>query len=278
MRFWRRRVADSSLAEACLDVLSTADPAAKAARARQVAEAWRHGQLASDKACLAEWPDRPARPAQPELREPRDMPKRRMSGETGRKAQLHALAHIELNAIDLAFDLVGRFVDAPLPDEFVTDWLKVGADEARHYLMLADRLSDMDMAYGDLPAHDGLWQAAFDTRHDLMARLAIVPLVLEARGLDVTPAMMTKFENAGDKKSATMLSVIFEDEKTHVGAGSKWFMHLCDEQGINAADCFKEKLKNFFGGALKPPFNHMAREEAGLPRHFYAPDAQQSMN
>ncbi len=268
----------ASLAEACRAVLMAAEPAEKAALGRKLAEDWRHERLQRDSARPQDWPDRPARPARPELLEPREMPRRKMSGETGRKAQLHALAHIELNAIDLAFDLVGRFVDAPLPDAFITDWLKVGADEARHYLMLADRLADMEMEYGDLPAHDGLWQAAYDTRHDLIARLAIVPLVLEARGLDVTPMMMKKFENAGDKKSATMLSVIFEDEKTHVGAGSKWFMRICDDNNLDATACFKEKLKNFFGGQLKPPFNEMARDEAGLPRQFYAPETQQSMN
>lgn len=268
----------TSLAEACRAILLAPDPAEKAARGRKVAEDWRLGRLSRDATAPADWPDRPARPPQPELLEPRDMPRRKISGETGRKAQLHALAHIELNAIDLAFDLVGRFIDAPLPDEFISDWLKVGADEARHYLMLADRLAEMDMRYGDLPAHDGLWQAAYDTRHDLLARLAIVPLVLEARGLDVTPAMMAKFEKAGDKKSAKMLSVIFEDEKTHVGAGSKWFMRLCADNALNAADCFKQKLTNFFGGVLKPPFNHMAREEAGLPRHFYEPASQHSVN
>jgi len=267
-----------SLSEACLGVLQAADPAIKAARGRKVAENWRLGKLTRDRTAPADWPDRPARPAQPELLSPRDMPRRKISGETGRKAQLHALAHIELNAIDLAFDLVGRFVDAPLPDAFITDWLKVGADEARHYLMLADRLAEMGMHYGDLPAHDGLWQAAYDTRHDLLARLAIVPLVLEARGLDVTPAMMEKFDRAGDAKSAKMLSVIFEDEKTHVGAGSRWFMRLCDDNGLDATACFKTKLKTFFGGDLKPPFNHMAREEAGLPRAFYEPNLQQSMN
>lgn len=271
-------VEPTTLAAACLTVLNTAEPEKKAANGRKVAEAWRLGKLRRDVETPHDWPDRPARPLRPELLPPRDMPRRKISGESGRKAQLHALAHIELNAIDLAFDLVGRFVAAPLPDAFIGDWLKVGADEARHYLMLAERLSEMDMAYGDLPAHDGLWQAAYDTRHDLMARLAIVPLVLEARGLDVTPAMMRKFESANDKKSAKMLSVIFEDEKTHVGAGSKWFLHLCEKSGVEPTACFKEKLQNFFGGALKPPFNHMARAEAGLPRHFYDPETQQTMN
>jgi uncharacterized ferritin-like protein (DUF455 family) len=261
----------TGLAEACLDVLQTANARDKAARARKVGEAWRHGRLTRNKTGLNDWPDRPHRPEKPELLEPRNMPRRKISGTTGRKAQLHALAHIELNALDLAFDLVGRFVDAPLPDAFIDDWIKVGADEARHFLMLADRLADFDMQYGDLPAHDGLWQAAYDTRHDLMARLAVVPLVLEARGLDVTPTMMRKFEAANDKQSALMLAVIFEDEKTHVGAGSKWFTTLCNLQGVDPEQCFRDKVARYFAGQLKPPFNVEARAEAGLPEHFYNP-------
>lgn len=258
-----------SLAEACLDVLQTANARDKAAAARKVAEAWRLGRLTRNKTTLPGWPDRPQRPEKPELLEPRAMPRRKISGAAGRRAQLHALAHIELNAIDLAFDLVGRFVDAPLPDTFIDDWVKVGADEARHFLMLADRLADFDMAYGDLPAHDGLWQAAFDTRHDLLARLAIVPLVLEARGLDVTPAMMQKFEAANDTQSALMLSIIFEDEKTHVGAGSTWFNALCAQTGSEPQAVFREKVARYFAGQLKPPFNVEARREAGLPDAFY---------
>lgn len=258
-----------SLAQACLSVLETANARDKAAVARQVSEDWRLGRLSRDLAVPENWPDRPRRPDKPELLEPRDMPRRKISGTNGRKAQLHALAHIELNAIDLAFDLVGRFIDAPLPDGFIDDWIKVGADEARHFLMLADRLADFDMAYGDLPAHDGLWQAAYDTRHDLLARLAVVPLVLEARGLDVTPTMMQKFESADDKQSARMLNIIYEDEKTHVGAGSKWFNHLCELNSLEPENCFRDKVATYFGGQLKPPFNVEARNEAGLPERFY---------
>ena len=270
MPYWKRHVAEqNSLAVACRSVLTTENPREKAAIARRVAEDWRHGRLSRDNAKPTAWPDRPARPPKPELLPPRDMPRRKMSGENGRKAQLHALAHIELNAIDLAFDLIGRFVDAPLENAFIDDWMRVGADEARHFLMLADRLAELDMHYGDLPAHDGLWQAAFDTRHNLLARLSIVPLVLEARGLDVTPTMMEKFERAGDAKSAKMLSIIFEDEKTHVFAGSKWFLRLCNDDGLDPAEFFRKQLKNHFGGALKPPFNIEARDEAGLPRKFY---------
>ncbi len=263
-----------TVSAACLAVLNTANAREKAAQARRSAELWRHGKLIRhaqpDKGVQNSWPDRPARPEKPQLLEPRDMPRRKISGENGRKAQLHALAHIELNAIDLAFDLVGRFVDAPLPDAFISDWMQVGADEARHFLMLDDRLAELGMQYGDLPAHDGLWQAAFDTRHDLPARLAVVPMVLEARGLDVTPAMMTKFSNAGDDKSARMLEIIYEDEKTHVAAGANWFTQLCALNAVEPEACFKEKVARYFAGQLKPPFNVAARTEAGLPETYYA--------
>jgi len=261
--------ATSSLAHACRNVLLTSDARDKAAKARETASQWRNGTLQRDKTASKDWPDRPARPAAPQLIAPQDMPKRRMSSPTGRKTQLHALAHIELNAIDLAFDLIGRFITAEVPDDFIDDWIKVGADEARHFLMLADRLEELDMHYGDLPAHDGLWQAAYDTRDDLLGRLVIVPLVLEARGLDVTPLMMQKFSQAGDDKSAKMLEIIFEDEKTHVKAGTRWFHYLCQEQNLTPENSFQTMVERYFTGRLKPPFNDEARAQAGLPAHYY---------
>ncbi len=261
--------ATSSLAHACRNVLLTSDARDKAAKARETASQWRNGSLQRDKTASKDWPDRPARPAAPQLIAPQDMPKRRMSSPTGRKTQLHALAHIELNAIDLAFDLIGRFITAEVPDDFIDDWIKVGADEARHFLMLADRLEELDMHYGDLPAHDGLWQAAYDTRDDLLGRLVIVPLVLEARGLDVTPLMMQKFSQAGDDKSAKMLEIIFEDEKNHVKAGTRWFHYLCQEQNLTPENSFQTMVERYFTGRLKPPFNDEARAQAGLPAHYY---------
>lgn len=263
-----------TLGDACRKVLTTANARDKAAEARHVAAQWRAGKLNRDTQASLAWPDRPNRPETPELLLPRDMPKRKMSNAQGRNVQLHAVAHIELNAIDLAFDLAGRFVDADLPDAFIDDWIQVGADEARHFLMLADRLEELGMMYGDLPAHDGLWQAAYDTRDDLLGRLAIVPLVLEARGLDVTPKMIEKFEAAGDDKSAKLLAIIFEDEKTHVLAGTRWFHHLCDTAKKDPKLAFQEKLDAYFTGRLKPPFNDAARHQAGLPKSYYNPSGE----
>lgn len=217
-------------------------------------------------------PDRPGRPERPPLRPPRDVPRRRItSGEAGRVALLHALAHIELNAIDLAFDIVARFAHEDLPRAFYDDWVAVGDDEARHYLMLAERLAELGAAYGDMNAHDGLWQAAAETADDLLARLAVVPLVLEARGLDVTPAMVAKLRNAGDDRSADMLQLIHDEEITHVAAGARWFRHVCGERGLDPAETYGALVRQRFKGSLKPPFNRASRDAAGLPAEFYEP-------
>ena len=258
-----------SLAEAARDVLLCADARGKAALAREVAARWRAGELEADAA--VPMPDRPNRPAEPKLLLPRDMPRRSFKGERGRVALLHSLAHIELNAIDLAFDIAGRFQADGLPSVFFDDWVGVGDDEARHFTMLEGRLASFGARYGDLPAHDGLWQAAEETRHDLLARLAVVPMVLEARGLDVTPAMIERLTSAGDKESAAVLDTIYTEEQGHVGAGAKWFRHVCSLRGLAPEPAFHDLVKRHFRGALKPPFNAEARRAAGLEPGFYEP-------
>lgn len=217
-------------------------------------------------------PDRPARPATPELRRPRDVPRRRINANpAGRIALLHALAHIELNAIDLALDIVARFAADGPGSTFADDWIAVADDEARHFLLLDDRLRSLDAAYGDLPAHDGLWQASMETAHDLLARLAIVPMVLEARGLDVTPAMIDKLTAAGDERSADILRVIHDDEIGHVAAGNRWFERLCHDRGLEPAETWRGLVRKHFKGGLKPPFNVESREKAGLSANLYTP-------
>jgi uncharacterized ferritin-like protein (DUF455 family) len=216
-------------------------------------------------------PDRPGRPGRPEYLPPNRMPNRRRGGSpAARIAMLHAFAHIEFNAIDLALDAAGRFGEA-MPHVFVTDWLSVAADEAMHFALLERRLQSLGSHYGALPAHDGLWEAAESTRDDLLARLAIVPMVLEARGLDVSPATVARLESAGDARSAAILKRIYSDEIRHVGIGSKWFLRLCREQNLVPGICWQNLVATRFRGALKPPFNDSARESAGLPREFYAP-------
>jgi uncharacterized ferritin-like protein (DUF455 family) len=256
-----------TVAQACRSVLLAAEPPAKVRAARAAARAWRRGELAHE--FDVAMPRSPARPGRPPLLPPSQMPKRGRGGsERGRIAMLHALAHIELSAIDLAFDLAGRFGGA-FPPEFVGDWFAVGADEAMHFALLDRRLKSLGSAYGDLPAHDGLWEAAAATAGDPLARLAVVPMVLEARGLDVTPAAVARFEAAGDSRSAAILRRIYRDEIRHVAAGSKWFQRSCESRRIEPVSAWQRLVGAHFRGALKPPFNDSARDEAGLSRDYY---------
>ena len=257
-----------TLGEAARAVLLTADPHDKRRAARGLARAWRRGQL--EHRCDTPMPDQPAWPAEPELLAPNRMPKRGKGGsERGRIALLHALAHIEFVAIDLAIDLVGRF-GGEFPRAFVDDWIGVAADEAMHFALLDRRLRQFGSHYGALPAHAGLWEAAEATADDALARLAIVPMVLEARGLDVTPATVERFEAVGDATSAKILSRIYKDEIRHVTAGTVWFRRKCDEMGFNAVETWHALVKSRFRGSLKPPFNDSARHDAGLTQEFYA--------
>lgn len=215
-------------------------------------------------------PDRPARPAAPELCPPSRMPRRGKGGsERGRIALLHALAHIEFVAIDLAFDMVGRF-GGGFPRDFVDAWIGVGADEAMHFALLDRRLRSLGSHYGAMPAHDGLWDAADATAHDALARLAVVPMVLEARGLDVTPTMIERLAVAGDAASARILRRIFSDEIRHVRAGTIWFEFACRRDGFVPDSHWRALVARYFRGMLKPPFNDSARESAGLTLNYYA--------
>ena len=250
-------------------ILATADPAAKVVASLALAGRWREGAMAVGRASP---PPHPARPERPLLRPPKEMPKRRAFGsQAGRTALVHALAHIELNAIDLGWDIVGRFAGEGLPLGFFDDWVGVAAEEACHFELLAGRLADLGARYGDLPAHDGLWEAAAATADDLLARLAVVPLVLEARGLDVTPEMAARLERAGDPQSAAILRRIYRDEIGHVAVGLRWFDRLCRARGLVPEAVFRERVRRCFKGNLKPPFNYEARAAAGLPAHYYEP-------
>ncbi len=213
--------------------------------------------------------DRPGRPEKPELVPPKNMEKRSLHTLKGRIALLHAIAHIELNAVDLALDIVTRFATGPVPNSFFDGWMQVAFEEAKHFRMVRARLRELGAEYGDLPAHDGLWQAAHATRTDLTARLAVVPLILEARGLDVTPALQAKMRETGDLESAAILDVIYNDEKGHVAVGAKWFRFLCAREKRDPARTFQELVRANFRGSLKAPFNDIARAEAGLTPSFY---------
>lgn len=258
----------ATLTDAACAVLLAPTPAAKVALSYEFAAAWREGSLPSISA--AKPPDRPARPERPLLIAPREMPRRRRAGSAAsRVALLHAVAHIELNAIDLAWDLVARFGRADLPRAFFDDWVEVAAEEAKHHALVAARLAELGGFYGELPAHDGLWQAAAAAAHDLLARLAVVPLVLEARGLDVTPGMIARLERGGDRASAAVLEVLYHDEIGHVAAGRRWFEWECARRGIAPLAAYRDLVRRHYGGALKPPFNRAARDQAGLDAKFY---------
>ena len=255
-----------------LAVLETAGARDKAAASLAAAATWRVGGVTAlfDRPA----PDRPARPEHPALCPAGQMPKRGRGGsERGRIALLHALAHIELNAIDLAWDVALRF-GAGLPCVFVDDWIGVGEDEATHFLLLDDRLRALGSHYGALPAHDGLWESARSTADDLAARLAVVPQVLEARGLDVSPATAARLRTAGDMDSAAIVERIYHDEIGHVAIGNRWFRWACVRDGRDPATTFQLLVRQRFGGAVKPPFNDSARLQAGLTPDFYMPLAE----
>jgi uncharacterized ferritin-like protein (DUF455 family) len=261
-----------TLGDAARAIVASPDPAEKVSLAKATAKAWFGGRLSlGHRGAGKAMPGRPGRPAKPELLAPRSMPKRSTGGAAGRFALLHSLAHIELNAVDMTWDLIGRFIREEVPRSFFDNWVQVGLEEAKHFELLARRLVELGGAYGDHPAHDGLWQAAQATGHDLLARIAVVPLVLEARGLDVSPGMIARLEAAGDGASAAIVTIIYRDERRHVAFGVKWFRFLCDRQGVPPEPTFHRLVRENFRGPVKPPFNDKARAEAGLTPGFYKP-------
>ena len=260
------------LANAALAIITASAPDDKVERAKQTAKAWYGRRLAiTPGSQLSALPDRPGRPAKPELLAPRKMPKRSASGTQGRFALLHALAHIELNAVDMTWDLIARFAHEPVPRTFFDDWVQVGLEEAKHFELLQACLVELGGRYGDLPAHDGLWQAAQATGHDLLARLAIVPLVLEARGLDVGPEMIEKLQKSGARSATRALEIVYRDERRHVAIGMRWFRFLCHRQGLPLEATYHRLVRTYFRAPMKPPFNEAARSEAGLTPGFYKP-------
>ena len=258
-----------TLTDMAVDVLSTADGHAKTALSRRHAATW----FAGPRLAIGQTrpPDQPARPAEPALLDPRDVPRRRPGSPTGRIALLHAVAHIELNAVDLHWDIIARFAHHPMPPGFYDDWVKAADDESKHFNLMCDCLESLGSHYGAMPAHAGMWRAASDTKDDLLARLAVVPMVLEARGLDVTPGMIDLFQKAGNAQAVTALEIIYTEEVAHVAYGSKWFNWLCGRSGTDPKDVFHTLVRQYFHGALKPPFNEPKRADAGLPPDFYWP-------
>jgi uncharacterized ferritin-like protein (DUF455 family) len=260
-------IQQSSLLAAGREILLTADPLEKARACLRV------NVNSTEFGPAIAWPDSPALSPKPVLVDARTVPKRSVRSEKGRIALIHALAHIELNAINLAWDVAGRFAGGgelnENGDDFVREWALVANDEARHFLLLAGYLERLGAAYGDLPAHGGLWDAAQSTSADLLSRLAIVPLVHEARGLDVTPSLIASLDDVGDVEGAKILRVIYEDEIGHVRTGFRWFRFVCDARALEPVATFQRLVRTHHRGLLKRPFNRDARDRAGLSSHFY---------
>ena len=263
----------TTLAAGAEAVLRTADAHEKVALSRKIAAAWRESVAQGRPLDVgtATPPLRPARPDAPVLKDPRDVPRRRPGTPEGRTAILHAVAHIELNAVDLHWDIIARFTGTKMSFGFYDDWVRAADEESKHFGLLSDCLAAMDSHYGALDAHAGMWRAAEDTAEDFMGRLAVVPMVLEARGLDVTPGMIELFRKAKDTQTVAALETIYAEEVGHVAYGSKWFHFLCGRHELDPREAFHALVKRYFHGPLKPPFNDEKRAEAGLPLDFYWP-------
>lgn len=241
--------------------LTASDVGEKVRRTRRARASWLAGDAPSDPADEVLAPKARGRPPRPELVDPRRLRARGVASNEGRVAAIHAVAHIEANAVDLALDAAHRF--RGLPDGYYDDWLRVAEDEARHFELLAARLADLGAAYGDLPAHGGLWDACARTADDVLRRMALVPRVLEARGLDVNPPMIARFEAAGDETTAAILRVILADEVGHVAVGDRWFRWCCEARGLAPEPTFAALLAEA-GVRVRPPFNVEARLAAGF--------------
>ena len=261
-----------------VEVLTTADGRAKTALSHKHAASWRVARAAGAPLAVGQAtpPQRPARPEKPDLLDPREVPRRRPGSPLGRIALLHAVAHIELNAVDLHWDIIARFTDTSMPLGFYDDWVQAADDESKHFNLLCDCLEAMGSHYGAMPAHAFMWQAAEDTAADLLGRLAVVPMVLEARGLDVTPGMIALFTQAKEVQALAALNTIYAEEVAHVAYGSKWFNWLCGRAGDDPKEIFHSLVRKYFHGNLKPPFNEEKRAEAGIPPDFYWPLVDQA--
>lgn len=247
-------------AHACL---RAATPEHKLALTFATADAFARGELAiANDAPPPESIRMPGRPERPKLVHPRELPRRGFGSDEGRAAFIHSIAHIEFNAIDLAWDAVYRF--RGMPPAFYADWAQVAHDEARHFAMLRERLNAFGRDYGDFDAHNGLWEMAEKTAHSALERMALVPRVLEARGLDVTPAMIVKLRQLRDDATADILDVILREEIGHVAAGSRWFRWCCERAGVQPEPTFRELLIRYGRGVLYGPFNLDARSAAGF--------------
>ncbi|HKT98233.1 MAG TPA: ferritin-like domain-containing protein [Paraburkholderia sp.] len=259
--------ARASWRAAALEALCEHDPLAKADAVRTLHAvvldaASQNATHWEESSTLVARTDLPGRPSRPELVEPRSLQRRSMSTPQGRVVLLHALAHIEFNAINLALDAIWRF--ANMPGAFYADWLRVAAEEAYHFSLLCRRLADYGHAYGDFPAHNGLWEMCERTSGDVLARMALVPRVLEARGLDASPPIRARLKQAGDEESAAILDIILRDEVGHVRIGNHWFRYLCEARGLDPHTAWLALAAQYNAPRMRGPFNFEARRSAGF--------------
>lgn len=259
----RPRIVRMELRHRALQVLCLADPEQKAAAALDLHAQAATLSIAVDAPALPDGiGDLPGRPERPELRRHTDVARRSPATPEGRAVLVHAIAHIEFNAINLALDAVWRF--GGMPREYYLDWMLVAAEEARHFRLLRDHLRSQGHDYGDFPAHQGLWTMCEKTGHDILARMALVPRTLEARGLDATPPMQAKLRKAGDQRAVAILDVILRDEVGHVAIGNHWYRWLCERAGLDPETHYGTLVTQYEAPRLKPPFNEAARRKAGF--------------
>lgn len=252
----------NNLYDAALACLMATDPDQKHKLTNATADAWRQGRLVRDEADKPHAIEVPGRPDRPLLVDPARVPRRHLNSDEGRAALLHAIAHIEFNAINLAWDAVYRFRD--MPDAYYDGWIRVADEEAYHFSLLRERLRDFGHEYGDFDAHNGLWEMACKTDDDVMIRMALVPRVLEARGLDVTPGIRKKLEDSGDDRTVAILDIILRDEIGHVAIGTRWFRYACEQRGLDPEKTFTELLEKHTKGLVREPFFEEARMDAGF--------------
>jgi uncharacterized ferritin-like protein (DUF455 family) len=248
--------------QALAGLLETA-PAAKAAGVAALVDAVKAGRFALDAAADLATPDAiPGRPERPELVSPRLLGRRSMATVEGRAMLVHALAHIEFNAINLALDAIWRFPG--MPDAYYTDWLRVAGEEAYHFTLLAAHLQSLGWSYGDFQGHDSLWEMVAKTSGDVLARMALVPRTMEARGLDAIPPLRAKLAQAGDAQAAAILDILLRDEVGHVEIGNRWYFHLCQQRGLEPVSTYDALTVRYKAPVLKGPFNLEARRQAGF--------------
>ena len=252
----------SSIYAAARQCLDNSDPDEKVRLTHFYVCQWRDGLLDRESKDQVQAIPEPGRPPKPALVAPTRVAKRSVNTDQGKQALVHAICHIEFNAINLAWDAVYRFRD--MPDDFYTDWLKVADEEAYHFSLLRRRLQEMACDYGDFDAHNGLWEMACKTDHDVLVRMALVPRVLEARGLDVTPGMIQRLRSSGDLRTVALLEIILRDEIGHVAIGSRWFKYCCQQRDLDTIQVFESLLQEYMKGYIKGPFFEKARLEAGF--------------